>query len=117
MKDYAIIPVTYNDETHTLQDWAKIFGLEYQVVSKRYQRGIRGADLFKQPRTYKKRKEGLPTHMTRTEALLLGLDDYDRDHVLYYSAQLNIPPTEFVNKALNHAFNKIHKALASQTTA
>jgi len=117
MPSFTGIYITHNDETKSLHEWVRVYGLDYQVVYDRYKRGIRGADLFKQPRTYKKRKEGLPVGMTRTEALLLGLDDYDRDHVLYYSAQLNIPPTEFVNKALNHAFNKIHKALANQTTA
>lgn len=104
MSTFANIYITHNDETKTLHEWSKVFGLDYPVVLTRYKRGIRGADLFKQPRKYKKRKAGLPDGMTRTEALLLGLDDYDRDHVRYYSDRLNITPTEFVHKALAHAF-------------
>lgn len=111
MSTFADTHITHNDETKTLHEWAKTYGLDYPVVLTRYKRGIRGDKLFAQPRKYKRRKEGLPQHMTRTEALLLGLDDYDRDHVLYYSDQLNIPPTEFVHKALTHAFKKIEAHL------
>jgi len=113
MPNVADIYITHNDQTMTLHSWTKALGLDYQLTYKRYQRGIRGAELFKKPRTYNKRKAGLPPHMTRTEALLLGLDDYDRDHVQYYSQELNISPAEFISKALNHAFKKLDKHISA----
>jgi hypothetical protein len=105
--------ITHNDEIKTLKDWADYFNIDYQVVYDRYKRGLRGAELFRKPRAYNKRKAGLPPHMTRTEALLLGLDDYDRDHVQYYSQELNISPAEFISKALNHAFKKLDKHISA----
>jgi hypothetical protein len=39
-------PITYKDETHTLNEWAKILGIKYSVLRMRYKRGLRGDDLF-----------------------------------------------------------------------
>lgn len=32
--------ITYNNETHTLAEWARITGIEYRVLSARYRRGL-----------------------------------------------------------------------------
>jgi len=102
---------THNEETKSLGAWSAQFGLPYKTLYARFKRGVRGAELFAKPRAYKhKRQSGLPSSMTQTEALLLSLDDYDRDLVKYYCAKLEVTPDHFVNQALHHIFKRLEKA-------
>lgn len=49
LPDYANTPIEYLGETHTLKEWAALLQAPYKLLSIRYARGKRGADLFTTP--------------------------------------------------------------------
>ena len=44
------VVVTYNGETHTLTEWAARMGWKYGLIASRWKKGLRGDDLFAQPK-------------------------------------------------------------------
>lgn len=42
--------IPYNDEIHTLSEWADITGISFTLLNCRYYRGYRGEKLFREPR-------------------------------------------------------------------
>ena len=51
------LKITIDGETKTVTEWAKKTKLSYAVIKHRYDKGIRGKELFRQPRIYSKSKD------------------------------------------------------------
>lgn len=50
------IYIEYNNEKHTISEWADITGINRSTLNNRYYKGIRGAKLFEQPLNPKGKK-------------------------------------------------------------
>lgn len=61
---------SYNNETHTLSEWSKIFDLNYATVLTRYANGKRGSELFKPTR--QKRQDDRFENIKYSDATLSG---------------------------------------------
>ena len=46
-KEYGCTYYEYNGETHSLKEWAELYGMNYERFYSRWKRGRRGNDLFK----------------------------------------------------------------------
>jgi len=55
---YEIL-ITHDGITKTLEEWSEALEIQYDVLRMRYRRGLRGDELFKQVRRYRK-KDSVP---------------------------------------------------------
>ena len=103
MHDYHHMPVGYQGEIKTLKEWAKIFEITYQVLCKRYQRGLRGDELFAPVRKYER----------RGKCVVLSDSIYQR--LQFHMQRLDVTEEELVGKIFEVMLKRLDSHAIEQT--
>lgn len=59
---YYETPITHDGVTKSIEDWSETLKISYDVLRMRHRRGLRGDELFKQVRRYRKKDSVLIKH-------------------------------------------------------